>query len=51
VVEARGLTKWSGETTALDEVDLLVGPGVVPGLLGPNGAGKATYLPANYLGD
>jgi hypothetical protein len=30
-VEARGVTKWFGETSALDEVDLLVGPGVVHG--------------------
>jgi ABC-2 type transport system ATP-binding protein len=48
VVEARGVTKWFGETTALDEVDLLVGPGVVHGLLGPNGAGKTTLLAALF---
>ena len=30
-VEARGVTKSFGETSALDEVDLLVGPGVVHG--------------------
>ena len=48
VVEARGVTKWFGETTALDEVDLLVGPGVVHGLLGPNGAGKTTLLSALF---
>jgi ABC-2 type transport system ATP-binding protein len=44
VVEARGVTKWFGETTALDEVDFDVGPGAVHGLLGPNGAGKTTLL-------
>jgi ABC-2 type transport system ATP-binding protein len=44
VVGARGATKWFGETTALDEVDLLVGPGVVHGLLGPNGAGRTTAV-------
>jgi ABC-2 type transport system ATP-binding protein len=44
VVEARGVTKWFGETTALDEVDLAVSSGVVHGLLGPNGAGKTTLL-------
>jgi ABC-2 type transport system ATP-binding protein len=48
VVEARGVTKWFGETAALDEVDLLVGPGVVHGLLGPNGAGKTTLLSALF---
>jgi ABC-2 type transport system ATP-binding protein len=47
-VEARGVTKWFGETTALDQVDLLVGPGVVHGLLGPNGAGKTTLLSALF---
>ena len=44
VVDACGLTKWYGETTALDRVDLSVAPGVVHGLLGPNGAGKTTLL-------
>jgi ABC-2 type transport system ATP-binding protein len=48
VVEARGVTKWFGETTALDGVDLAVGPGVVHGLLGPNGAGKTTLLSALF---
>jgi ABC-2 type transport system ATP-binding protein len=43
-VDARGVTKWFGETTALDGVDLTVGPGQVHGLLGPNGAGKTTLL-------
>lgn len=48
VVDARGLTKWFGETTALDDVDLAVGPGVVHGLLGLNGAGKITLLSALF---
>ena len=43
-VETRGVTKWFGETTALDAVDFTVGIGVVHGLLGPNGAGKTTLL-------
>ncbi len=47
-MEARGVTKWFGETTALDGVDLLVGAGVVHGLLGPNGAGKTTLLSALF---
>ena len=47
-VEARGVTKWFGETTALDTADLVVGQGVVHGLLGPNGAGKTTLLSALF---
>jgi len=48
VVEAHQVTKWFGETTALDQVDLTVPPGVVHGLLGPNGAGKTTLLSALF---
>jgi ABC-2 type transport system ATP-binding protein len=44
VVDARGVTKWYGEATALDRVDLQVDAGTVHGLLGPNGAGKTTLL-------
>jgi ABC-2 type transport system ATP-binding protein len=44
VVDALGVTKWYGETTALDRVDLAVAPAVIHGLLGPNGAGKTTLL-------
>ena len=47
-VEARGVTKWFGESTALDAVDFTVGIGVVHGLLGPNGAGKTTLLSALF---
>ncbi|GAA1884677.1 ABC transporter ATP-binding protein [Streptantibioticus ferralitis] len=43
-VEARGLVKRFGETTAVDGVDLTVASGGVHGLLGPNGAGKTTLL-------
>jgi ABC-2 type transport system ATP-binding protein len=43
-VEASGVTKWFGETTALDQVDFAVTVGTVHGLLGPNGAGKTTLL-------
>jgi ABC-2 type transport system ATP-binding protein len=42
------VTKWFGETTALDRVDMTVPPGVVHGLLGPNGAGKTTLLAALF---
>jgi ABC-2 type transport system ATP-binding protein len=48
VVEARGVAKWFGETTALDGVDFAVSPGTVHGLLGPNGAGKTTLLAALF---
>ena len=43
VVEARGLAKRFGRVTALEKVDLTIGPGIF-GLLGPNGAGKTTLL-------
>jgi len=43
-VQATGLVKRFGSTTALDGVDLLLAPGEVRGLLGPNGAGKTTLL-------
>jgi oleandomycin transport system ATP-binding protein len=43
-IEAEGLVKRFGETTALDGVDLAVRRGSVLGLLGPNGAGKTTAV-------
>jgi ABC-2 type transport system ATP-binding protein len=46
VVDAQGITKWFGDTTALDRVDFAVSEGAVHGLLGPNGAGKTTLLAA-----
>ena len=39
-IEARGLAKRFGKTTALAGVDLTARPGTVLGGLGPNGAGK-----------
>jgi ABC-2 type transport system ATP-binding protein len=43
-VEVQGLVKRYGELTAVDRIDLVVGPGDVYGYLGPNGAGKTTSL-------
>jgi ABC-2 type transport system ATP-binding protein len=44
VLEARGVVKTYGATTALHGVDLHVEPGELVGLLGPNGAGKSTLV-------
>jgi ABC-2 type transport system ATP-binding protein len=44
VIEATGLTKTFGATTALDGLDLTVHEGEVHGFLGPNGAGKSTTI-------
>ncbi len=43
-VEAHGLRKRYGSTTALDGFDLQVPAGRICGLLGPNGAGKTTAV-------
>jgi oleandomycin transport system ATP-binding protein len=43
-IEATGLVKRFGKTTALAGVDLVARPGRVLGLLGPNGAGKTTAV-------
>jgi len=43
-IQAQGLTKRFGKTTAVDGVDLAVRPGTIVGLLGPNGAGKTTVV-------
>src|SRR5215469_6141019 len=43
-IEASGLVKRFGKTTALAGVDLMARPGTVLGVLGPNGAGKTTAV-------
>ena len=43
-IQAEGLVKRYGNTTALGGVDLTVPTGTVLGVLGPNGAGKTTAV-------
>jgi len=43
-IEATGLVKAFGDTTAVDGIDLAVRRGSVYGMLGPNGAGKTTTI-------
>jgi ABC-2 type transport system ATP-binding protein len=43
-IEAHGLTKRYGKTTALDGLDLIAERGQVTAVLGPNGAGKTTFV-------
>ena len=42
VISVRGLTKRFGSHTAVDGVDLDIGPGQLLAMIGPNGAGKTT---------
>ncbi|MFE5308989.1 ABC transporter ATP-binding protein [Isoptericola sp. NPDC056605] len=44
MIEAQGLSKHYGSTTAVERVTFTVRPGVVTGFLGPNGAGKSTTM-------
>src|ERR1700744_1213609 len=44
MIEARGLVKRYGPTTAVDDLSFDVRPGTVTGFLGPNGAGKSTTM-------
>jgi ABC-2 type transport system ATP-binding protein len=43
-IEARGLSKRYGTTTALDALSFTVTGGQVTGFVGPNGAGKSTTM-------
>src|ERR671923_2256675 len=45
-IEAHGLIKRYGKTTALDGLDLVAERGQVVAVLGPNGAGKTTFVRA-----
>lgn len=42
-VRAIKVSKWYGKVTALQEINLLLEPGIW-GLLGPNGSGKTTFM-------
>jgi len=44
MIEAGGLVKRYGSTTAVDNLSFDVQPGTVTGFLGPNGAGKPTTM-------
>jgi ABC-2 type transport system ATP-binding protein len=44
LIEARGLTKHYGDTTAVLDLSFDVHPGLVTGFLGPNGSGKSTTM-------
>jgi ABC-type transport system involved in cytochrome c biogenesis ATPase subunit len=44
MIEAHGLVKRYGSTTAVDDLSFSIRPGLVTGFLGPNGAGKTTTM-------
>src|SRR3954462_2706476 len=46
VIEARGVKKSYGSTTAVDSVSFAIQPGRIVGLIGPNGAGKTSLFKA-----
>ncbi len=44
ILEARGISKYFGAVTALENVNLRLMPGEVLGVVGDNGAGKSTLM-------
>src|SRR2546428_2224589 len=46
VIEAQGLKKAYGATTAVDDISFAIQTGRIVGLIGPNGAGKTTLFKA-----
>jgi ABC-2 type transport system ATP-binding protein len=44
MIEASGVVKRFGKTTALDELNLFAEQGSILAVLGPNGAGKTTFV-------
>jgi len=44
VIEVRGISKYFGAVTALENVNLRLMPGEVLGIVGDNGAGKSTLM-------
>jgi branched-chain amino acid transport system ATP-binding protein len=43
-LECKGVSRWFGGLTAVNEVTLTIAPGERRGILGPNGAGKTTLF-------
>ena len=43
VISTEHLSKWYGQVSGLNDVTVVVPPGIT-GLLGPNGAGKSTFM-------
>ena len=44
LVQLEKVTKWFGNTTAMQQVSVAAGPGTIIGLVGANGCGKSTLL-------
>ena len=44
MIEACGMVKRYGATTAVNDLSFSIRPGMVTGFLGPNGAGKTTTM-------